>query len=475
MQKMNRRILRSLLCLMLVCMFVLPAGSAEVQAATFADINDDSVWVNQSASGRCTLASAVMLMRRYALLRGDSDWAEITEDAIESVAWPSGGLQWSFDYTTSGGVIQVRHTGLSSNDKRKQELIELLQIHPEGVVLYRSGVHAVLLTDYDAVNDEFYCCDPSQARPKARILLTDSYKVSVSNAAYIWYIASPRVSVSDSYRLSFEVNGGSGGPEEQDFVPGTGSKITDEVPSRTGYTFRGWLDEDEMVLYLPGDTIPEDWTNHELKAQWVVTDAAGWKQSGSRWWYQREDGSYVKNAWVKDHGAWYHFDASGYMQTGWIKADGNWYYLSSSGAMAVSRWIGNYYVKANGAMAVSEWVDNDWYYVDENGLWVPGKTKYTEGWVQTSDGWWYRYGNGSYPKDCWKKIDGAWYHFDAKGYMQTGWIEIGSDWYYLKKSGKMAASEWVGEYYLKADGRMAVSEWVDGGKYYVDEHGRWKP
>ena len=59
--------------------------------------------------------------------------------------------------------------------------------------------------------------------------------------------------------------------------------------------------------------------------------------------------------------------------------------------------------------------------------------------------------------------------------MQVGWYQEGSGWYFLKGDGSMAASEWVGNYYFKADGRMAVSEWVDGGKYYVDENGRWKP
>ena len=36
---------------------------------------------------------------------------------------------------------------------------------------------------------------------------------------------------------------------------------------------------------------------------------------------------------------------------------------------------GKYYVKSDGAMAISEWVDQEQYYVDSNGCWVPGKQK----------------------------------------------------------------------------------------------------
>ena len=38
-----------------------------------------------------------------------------------------------------------------------------------------------------------------------------------------------------------------------------------------------------------------------------------------------------------------------------------------------SQWIGAYYVKEDGTMARSEWVDENKYYVDENGVVVPGK------------------------------------------------------------------------------------------------------
>ena len=36
-------------------------------------------------------------------------------------------------------------------------------------------------------------------------------------------------------------------------------------------------------------------------------------------------------------------------------------------------------------------------------------------WKKDSKGWWYRYSDGTYPKNCWAKIKEKWYHFDAEG------------------------------------------------------------
>lgn len=80
--------------------------------------------------------------------------------------------------------------------------------------------------------------------------------------------------------------------------------------------------------------------------------------------------------WKYVAGKWHYLDASGAMLTGWQKIGNQWYYLNGSGAMESNRWIsGIYFVKADGTMAVSEWVDNDCYYIDENGAWVPGAEK----------------------------------------------------------------------------------------------------
>ena len=81
---------------------------------------------------------------------------------------------------------------------------------------------------------------------------------------------------------------------------------------------------------------------------------AGWVNSGGRWWYRHNDGSYTTNDWEFIDGQWYYFDASGWMLSSqWIQSGSNWYYLTASGAMATSQWVGE-------------------CYVDMNGVWIPG-------------------------------------------------------------------------------------------------------
>ena len=72
----------------------------------------------------------------------------------------------------------------------------------------------------------------------------------------------------------------------------------------------------------------------------------------------------------------------------------------------------------------------------------------------------------------------AWYYLKSDGsYAYSTWQGN----YYLKSDGKMAKGEWVYDtayqawYYLKSDGKMAKNERVDGGRYYVDSSGLWKP
>lgn len=47
----------------------------------------------------------------------------------------------------------------------------------------------------------------------------------------------------------------------------------------------------------------------------------------------------------------------------------------------------------------------------------------TIGWIFDAGGWWYRYEDGTSPKDEWKNIDSEWYYFGSDGYMESGqWI-----------------------------------------------------
>ena len=266
-----------------------------------------------------------------------------------------------------------------------------------------------------------------------------------------------------------------------------------------------------------------------------------WHQNGSQWMFAYYNGTYAKNCWEKIDGYWYHFDGNGIMQTGWLNIGGTWYYLNpSSGAMATgwlkvgntwyymnpsngamqtdwldlngtkyylksdgamaTTWvkIGNtwyymnpssgamqtgwlklgstwYYLNADGTMAADTWVGD--YYVNADGVWVPGKEKPVDKWINTSGRWWYRHADGSYTKSNWEQIGNQWFYFDKDGWMVTGWLKLSDTWYYMNTSGARVSNcwTWVGNscYYFDKDGKMAVDTWI--GDYYVNADGAWVP
>lgn len=113
-------------------------------------------------------------------------------------------------------------------------------------------------------------------------------------------------------------------------------------------------------------------------------------------------------------------------------------------------------------------------------------SEYTEGWVQDSIGWWYRYKDGTYPKSCWKTINGRDYYFKADGYMASNEFIKSANYttdkklYYVNTSG-----EWDNHvYYWKNnnigwwiesedDKWYAKSSWakIDQKWYWFNERG----
>ena len=143
---------------------------------------------------------------------------------------------------------------------------------------------------------------------------------------------------------------------------------------------------------------------------------------------------------------------------GWVQEEnGSWYYLNQAGEKAKETWIGN-------------------YYVDENGVWIEGKTQAKNEWISSGGRWWYRHSDGGYTRSGWEQINGTWYYFDGAGWMETGWLNVGGTWYYLNGSGAMATG-WLNLggtwYYLTGSGAMAANTWI--GSYYVNGSGAWVP
>lgn len=148
-----------------------------------ADLMEDSrFYYKQSTGGTCTLTSAAMMLRRRAYLDGNEDWTSVTESSVRSSAW-SDGLSWNFTYEG----MTVKYGTLSSSGNT-DELIALLEEHPEGIVAYnRNNPHAVLLTDY--TDGVFYCADPAVAAGSGRIPFS-SCTIAMSGVSCYWYISS---------------------------------------------------------------------------------------------------------------------------------------------------------------------------------------------------------------------------------------------------------------------------------------------
>ena len=208
---MKKRLLSLVLALALV-ITMLPALSIEALAVT---INDSNVFVKQSESGKCTLASAVMMLRRRAIIDGQANWESITESTLAEEAWISGtGLRYSFSYMG----MDVNHHVFTSGENKKAELIKLLSQHPEGIEIYDDGIpHAVLLTDYDSATDTFYCSDPAPGISSGRIKLSESWNARnrggtqdgvINSLGKYWYITNKSGGGPGLATVSLNANGG---------------------------------------------------------------------------------------------------------------------------------------------------------------------------------------------------------------------------------------------------------------------------
>ena len=223
--------------------------------------------------------------------------------------------------------------------------------------------------------------------------------------------------------------------------------------------------------------------HNQLKGQW--------KQSGNKWWYQYEDGTYPKNEFITIDNKLYRFDQYGYMQTGWFRVNNEDYYATSSGAIK-AQWVGSgnnwYYVDADGKMVTGfQTISGSKYYFETNGLMKKGWFKVngtdyyasTSGeikaqWVGSGNNWYYVDADGKMVTGF-QTIAGAKYYFASSGLMQTGWFKINGADYYATSSGAITA-QWVGSgntwYYVDADGKMVTGfQTIAGAKYYFANSG----
>ena len=223
--------------------------------------------------------------------------------------------------------------------------------------------------------------------------------------------------------------------------------------------------------------------HNQLKGQW--------KQSGNKWWYQYEDGTYPKNEFITIDNKLYRFDQYGYMKTGWFKVNNEDYYASSSGEIK-AQWVGSgnnwYYVDADGKMVTGfQTISGVKYYFETNGLMKKGWFKVngtdyyasTSGeikaqWVGSGNNWYYVDADGKMVTG-YQTIAGAKYYFAESGLMQTGWFKINGEDYYAASSGVISA-QWVKSgnnwYYVDANGKMVTGDYkINTVVYRFDANG----
>lgn len=165
-----------------------PEGNAMNQPGVAAKQEKDSK--------NCTWASVANLLRRYAIDNGIPGWENWNDLTIKA---NNSSMHWKWDYTTSTGTHIVSTNSFvpkfsdMSEEQLKNYYIELLEKHPEGIVIFNqngswSGTydkagkaekyyelkHAVVLTDYDPKTDTFYCVDSGNGVADGRIKLGES-------------------------------------------------------------------------------------------------------------------------------------------------------------------------------------------------------------------------------------------------------------------------------------------------------------
>jgi len=192
--KWIKKLMTAMIFLMLISVLDI-CGSSNcftyvAKAVTFDDINNPEVFLKQiNGDKQCTLVATTMMLRRAAMMSGNTGWADITVEEVMKQAWMEGqGLKYTFTYAG----ITVNKATFGSDPVN--ESISLLNLHPEGIVLYdqiRSPrSHAVLLTDY--TNGIFYSADPAEVVPSGRIPASSAL-VQVKDAEFYWYVSSPSI------------------------------------------------------------------------------------------------------------------------------------------------------------------------------------------------------------------------------------------------------------------------------------------
>ena len=96
-------------------------------------------------------------------------------------------------------------------------------------------------------------------------------------------------------------------------------------------------------------------------------------------------------------------------------------------------------------------------------------TSFAAGFVNTSQGTKYQWGDGSYCTNNWVRYKDHWFFFGSDQIMRTGWIQRDNTWYFAADSGELQAG------LIKVNGNKCQliqgNVDVDGKTYHFTENG----
>lgn len=297
---------------------------------------------------------------------------------------------------------------------------------------------------------------------------------------------------ANMHTVRFDLNG-HGGSAPSDLTAASGAAIAaPAAPTDASYDFGGWYREAACrnAWNFANDRVTQDMT---LYAKWTLKK--GSLPSGCYRIRFDANGGTVEPAEMVTgtDGKLSHLPAptrSGYLFEGWFTAAQGGTEIKRQHTFGANKTVYAHWSKVSGGHSGGRSGGSSDGQKAANSN--PIGSRNSGSWSQDAKGFWFRYSNGSYPKNEWKMLPysggTAWYAFDEAGYLRTGWFSAGGRWYYLSEAkgaelGKMMTGwkqlsngKW---YYLEPvgtpshpQGAMYAGGMTPDG-YRVDASGAW--
>lgn len=336
----------------ILLLVIILLGNIASQAHATIGVNDSSVCLKQEKSNTCTLVAMGVVFRRKAILDGNENWSQITENSMKKQGnWPDGlagspkfvdknmGLNMK---ATSKHIYNMKSNGYERNSNPASTIAALkqeLDKHPEGVVLYlfnrisknkTKWRHAVTLTGYDK-SGNFYCADPAKGNGIINLMdsilsnskraNTNSLEELLSYSVKIWYISSS--SNLDSATSSQEISKPNPTPKPVATPVPTPKPVATPAPTPKPecshkYNDKGYCNQCGKEFYISLSSMsatyeatkddvpvrnrpyaPEKIIKYLSKGTKVSVVASG-KNSVGNLWYKLNDGTWIYSGNLKE-------------------------------------------------------------------------------------------------------------------------------------------------------------------------------